>query len=166
MSAGYVHVNRVGPWLLPDLSVVTVHLPVKSVPLASLSSQGVPSPLPSLALSLCVPQDSLGSWQRCVTMCERALKQRKRVVIDNTNPDTPSRARYQNPMGGHSRVGPGPLTSLAPYWLPQVHQVRPRCRCALPLLPLQCHPGASAPQQPGEGHAPPSPTIHSPLPQT
>uniref|UniRef100_A0AC11BHP3 Polynucleotide kinase 3'-phosphatase n=1 Tax=Ovis aries TaxID=9940 RepID=A0AC11BHP3_SHEEP len=33
----------------------------------------------------------------------------------------------------------------------RVHQVCPGCGCALPLLPLQCHLGAGAPQQPVPG---------------
>uniref|UniRef100_A0A9J7XB54 Polynucleotide kinase 3'-phosphatase n=1 Tax=Cyprinus carpio carpio TaxID=630221 RepID=A0A9J7XB54_CYPCA len=49
-----------------------------------------------------VNRDILGSWQQCVSACERALKKGRNVVVDNTNPDPESRKRY---VSQSSRAG-------------------------------------------------------------
>ncbi|XP_076591204.1 bifunctional polynucleotide phosphatase/kinase [Chaetodon auriga] len=41
-----------------------------------------------------VNRDTLGSWQSCVSACERAVREGRSVAVDNTNPDPESRKRY------------------------------------------------------------------------
>ncbi|XP_017764774.1 PREDICTED: uncharacterized protein F21D5.5 [Eufriesea mexicana] len=41
-----------------------------------------------------VNRDTLGSWQKCITMMEKHINEQSSVVIDNTNPDCVSRQRF------------------------------------------------------------------------
>lgn len=60
--------------------------------LLSLSTQSIYSHTLT-PLHLFPDQDTLGSWQNCVSACERALKEGRSVTVDNTNPDPESRKR-------------------------------------------------------------------------
>lgn len=39
-------------------------------------------------------RDTIGSWQKCLALMEKSLKEGKHVVVDNTHPDKESRQRY------------------------------------------------------------------------
>ncbi|XP_069114593.1 bifunctional polynucleotide phosphatase/kinase-like [Argopecten irradians] len=41
-----------------------------------------------------INRDTLGTWQKCVAMCNKSLKENKSVVIDNTNTTKEQRERY------------------------------------------------------------------------
>ncbi|XP_033342825.2 polynucleotide kinase 3'-phosphatase isoform X1 [Megalopta genalis] len=41
-----------------------------------------------------VNRDTLGSWQKCISVTEKHLLEKNSVVVDNTNPDPASRQRY------------------------------------------------------------------------
>ncbi|XP_042826712.1 bifunctional polynucleotide phosphatase/kinase isoform X3 [Panthera tigris] len=89
-------VSPSGPLYLPEASSLLSHSP-EVVVAVGFPGAGKTTFLQEHLVSagyVHVNRDTLGSWQRCVTTCETNLKQRKRVVIDNTNPDPPTRARY------------------------------------------------------------------------
>ena len=41
-----------------------------------------------------VNTDTLKTWQKCVAVASQAIAAGKSVVVDNTNPDVETRARY------------------------------------------------------------------------
>uniref|UniRef100_A0A2K5R513 Bifunctional polynucleotide phosphatase/kinase n=1 Tax=Cebus imitator TaxID=2715852 RepID=A0A2K5R513_CEBIM len=89
-------VSRLGPLCLPESRTLLSSSP-EVVVAVGFPGAGKSSFLKEHLVSagyVHVNRDTLGSWQRCVTACEMALKQGKRVAVDNTNPDAPSRARY------------------------------------------------------------------------
>ncbi|XP_046843122.1 bifunctional polynucleotide phosphatase/kinase-like [Xenia sp. Carnegie-2017] len=49
-------------------------------------------------------RDMLGSWQKCVAMCNKEVSRKGKVVIDNTSPDKESRQRYIDVAKRHGVV--------------------------------------------------------------
>ncbi len=43
-----------------------------------------------------VNRDTLKTWQKCVNVTEKSVKENLSVVVDNTSPDKEARARYIN----------------------------------------------------------------------
>lgn len=89
-------ISSVGPLYLPESSVLLSPNP-EVVVAVGFPGAGKSTFIQEHLVSagyVHVNRDTLGSWQRCVSSCQAALRQGKRVVIDNTNPDVPSRARY------------------------------------------------------------------------
>lgn len=48
-----------------------------------------------------VSRDKIGTWQKCVDRVNDCLKTKRKVVVDNTNGDLESRARYLNAAKKH-----------------------------------------------------------------
>lgn len=48
-----------------------------------------------------ISRDVIGSWQKCVDRVNDCLKARRKVVVDNTNGNRESRARYANAAKKH-----------------------------------------------------------------
>ena len=66
-----------------------------------------------------------------MSACEAALKQQKRAVIDNTNPDTPSRARYWDPWeASEGQVG-APYQPRPHRYIQCARDAGVPCRCFL-----------------------------------
>ncbi|XP_019653740.2 bifunctional polynucleotide phosphatase/kinase isoform X1 [Ailuropoda melanoleuca] len=131
-------VSPSGPLYLPESSSLLSHDP-EVVVAVGFPGAGKSTFLQEHLVSVGyvhVNRDTLGSWQRCVTTCETALKQRKRVVIDNTNPDPLSRARYRGPRvasGGGGASGPLPAWHLpGPHrYIKCAQDAGVPCRCFL-----------------------------------